>query len=120
MTVSIDAKALAEADMEPSNALDPSWVRSGEIAEFKKVLFAAPDEKFIVMVWENRKPVELSLPGYPVDEFITLIEGEVELEDEQGKRSSFKAGDSFLIKKGFKGVWRQRGHLRKYAVWNIR
>lgn len=120
MIVSINAKALTKADMSPSNALDPAWVRSGEIQEFHKVLFASPDNKFIVQVWENRTALELSLESYPVDEFITLIEGEVEVVDHAGNVSRFKAGDSFLLVKGFKGIWRQPGYLRKYAIWNIR
>ncbi len=120
MTISVDAKALTDADMSPCNALDPSWVRSGEIQEFNKVLFTAPGGKFIVMVWENRTPLELAFDSYPVDEFITIVRGEVEVEDKLGNVSRFKAGDSFMMEKGFGGVWRQSGHLRKYAIWNIR
>lgn len=120
MLIHTNPASLTPDDMIPANILNASMVLSGELCEFKKILFTAPDEKFIVMIWENRAAVKLDLKDYPVDEFVTLLEGDLELVSEDGTMSRFKAGDSFLIVKGFNGTWRQSGRLRKYAVWNIR
>ncbi len=53
--------------------------------------------------------------SYPCDEFMLVLEGEVTLESE-GFSATYKAGDAFLIPKGFKGYWRQPGEMLKYYM----
>jgi uncharacterized cupin superfamily protein len=118
--IAIDPSKLTEADFVPSQALSPDWLISGAIDEHLKMLYTAPDEKFMVLVWENRCSIETRLPDYPVDEFLTIISGNVEIENEEGRKASYGAGDSVFIEKGTTCIWRQNGPLRKYVIWNIR
>lgn len=110
------AREIPFDELTPSVAIDPTWVVAGRLEERSRVLYESPDSRFIVLVWESRTPVELDVRNYPCDEFMTIIEGEVELSDEEGASKRLSAGDSFFIKKGHNGFWRQAGRLRKYAV----
>jgi len=111
-----DAHRIAFEDLAPSAAINPVWIAAGTPDEASRVLHVSGDGKFIVQVWECRSSVELSLRDYPCDEFMTLIEGEVEVTDEQGEMRLLAPGDSFFLKKGHNGLWRQPGRLRKYSV----
>ena len=53
---------------------------------------------------------------YPVDEFMVVLDGEVTLTHDDGTSDTFRKGDSFLLPKGFKGVWHQPGPMLKYYV----
>ena len=65
-------------------------------------------------VWE-------SSPGrwrvtYSENEFCHITQGRVAIEDDQGRRWDFKAGDSFVIASGFSGTWHVTESLRKLYV----
>jgi uncharacterized cupin superfamily protein len=54
---------------------------------------------------------------YTTAALCTLLEGEVRLTDESGVTETYRAGDTFLIPKGFKGVWETVLPVRKfYAI----
>jgi hypothetical protein len=46
---------------------------------------------------------------------MVILEGEVTVENESFS-ATYKAGDSFLIPKGFRGFWRQPGDMLKYYM----
>lgn len=50
------------------------------------------------------------------DEFCHLLEGNVRLVDEAGAAKTFKAGDTFVIPKGFSGVWENLTKVKKVYV----
>jgi uncharacterized cupin superfamily protein len=52
---------------------------------------------------------------YPVNEFMTVLEGEVVIVEED-RSVSIKAGESFLIPKGLRCRWTQASHVRKFFV----
>ena len=69
---------------------------------------------FFAGVWE-------STPGrwrvrYTENEFCHITRGRVVIEDEQGRRWTFKTGDSFAIAAGFSGTWQVIEPLRKLYV----
>jgi uncharacterized cupin superfamily protein len=56
--------------------------------------------------------------AYELDELCTLLEGVVRLTDAAGHVQTYRAGDTFLIPNGFKGVWETVEPVRKfYAVF---
>ena len=56
-------------------------------------------------------------PPYAHDEFIFLIEGAAEIQNNNtGCSENFGAGDSFVIPHGYDYSWRQQGYLRKLYV----
>jgi len=56
-------------------------------------------------------------PGpYPVDEFMLLLEGAVEIVLPDGRVTRVEAGQSFVIPKGLVCQWRQPGYVKKIFV----
>lgn len=51
--------------------------------------------------------------SYPINEFMYIIEGSVTLIDDSGEHT-FRAGDSFVLPKGFSGTWKQDEYMLKY------
>lgn len=52
--------------------------------------------------------------AYTKDELCTLLEGEVKLTDAGGHSETYVAGDTFVIPKGFTGVWETVRPVRKF------
>jgi hypothetical protein len=53
---------------------------------------------------------------YMEDEFCYILEGRVRLADAAGRVEEYKAGDAFVIPRGFKGVWETVEPVKKYYV----
>ena len=53
---------------------------------------------------------------YPVDEFMLLLEGAVEIVLPDGRVTRVEAGQSFVIPKGLVCQWRQPGYVKKFFV----
>ena len=53
---------------------------------------------------------------FPYDEYVHVLEGEVTLTHIDGKQNTFKAGDNFLVPKGFLGTWDMTTHYREMVV----
>ena len=67
-------------------------------------------------VWDTSDMIETAAP-YACDEFMTIIEGAVEIKNNQtGKVETVTAGQSFVIPKGYNCQWHQTGYLRKFYV----
>ena len=49
-------------------------------------------------------------------EFCHLLEGEIEITETGGETHTYRAGDSFLLKPGFTGVWKTIKPYRKIYV----
>ena len=51
--------------------------------------------------------------NYPCDEMALILEGEVEIIDEDGSSHIFKPGECYFMPIGFNGIWRQSDGFRK-------
>jgi len=56
----------------------------------------------------------LEVRNLPFEELCFVIEGEVEITDDQGTSSKFSEGDAFMLHKGFTGTWRMPRAFRKF------
>ncbi|WP_066367457.1 cupin domain-containing protein [Herbidospora mongoliensis] len=54
--------------------------------------------------WEGT-PGSVRIPHWPYHEVCVLLRGRVAIEDTQGGRREFGAGESFLVPAGFDGWW---------------
>ena len=68
-----------------------------------------------VAFWEA-KAGTLKTDAYPLDEFVYVLEGELETVDRDGTRRQFGPGDTFVIPKGWAGEWRMKKDFRKLFV----
>lgn len=67
-----------------------------------------------VGVWDTDDMVEAAGP-YACDEFMWLIEGEAGIKNcKTGEMEKAKAGEAFIIPKGYNCQWHQTGYLRKF------
>lgn len=67
-------------------------------------------------VWGTETMVEAAGP-YANDEFMWLIEGECQIKNNKtGEMETAKAGESFIIPKGYDCQWHQTGYLRKFYL----
>ena len=67
----------------------------------------------VVGIWECTPYAEV-FESYPGDEFCQVLSGKVTLTDADGHESTFVAGDSYVVPKGFKGTFRVVESMRKY------
>lgn len=69
-----------------------------------------------VGVWDTTEMTETAGP-YPCDEFMWLLEGEVVIKNcNSGEMEKIKAGEAFVIPRGYDCQWRQSGYLRKFFL----
>jgi len=69
-----------------------------------------------VGVWDTGDMVETAGP-YGMDEFMWVLEGEAGVKNSKtGVMESAKAGEAFIIPKGYDCQWHQSGYLRKYFM----
>jgi uncharacterized protein len=92
----------------------PERVLDGDPQHTARNYFSDTTGQLFSGVWE-------STPGrwrvtYTENEFCHITQGTVTIEAADGIRSSFSAGDSFVIPAGFSGVWHVLEPLRKLYV----
>lgn len=107
--------------VEPAIALEDFKPLTVFAAPGKAVPAAASHETYKgadglrVGVWEG-EPGTLQLTDYPFDEFCLIVAGELVVTGTGGKPLIFRAGDSFIIPKGFSGTWEMKTKVRKQSV----
>ena len=53
---------------------------------------------------------------YPWTEYVLMISGRVVISNDDGTQNEFRAGDTFVIPKGFTGIWDVREPMKKQIV----
>jgi len=73
------------------------------------------DVQVRVGVWEAGMG-KLVLDNFPFTEYVLMISGSVIVTEENGVSMTFKAGDTFVIPKGWSGVWDVQERMKKQIV----
>jgi uncharacterized cupin superfamily protein len=69
-----------------------------------------------VGVWDTTDMIEAAGP-YATDEFMWLLAGEAAIKNSKtGEMETAKAGEAFVIPRGYDCQWHQVGYLRKYYM----
>ena len=92
--------------------IDAAKVVAGSPKTTTRNDYSNPKGKFHCGVWTASKGTWNV--KYGEDEFIVLIAGVVKLTPTGGKARTYKAGDAFVIPKGFVGTWETVEPIRKY------
>lgn len=95
--------------------IDPANLVSGEPVQRGHIYHDDAAAGYLVGVWDCTAQTEKMGP-YAVDEFMLLLEGELVMGLPDGSEITVKAGQSFVIPKGFECQWRQTGYLRKFFM----
>ncbi|NSY41219.1 cupin domain-containing protein [Leisingera sp. ANG59] len=103
----------------PKEALPlPERLISGNPAFKTWAQDASKDDKVLTGVWEATPGVTHSIKGTTF-EFCHILSGVIEIEEKDGETKTYRAGDSFVMKPGFVGIWRTIETVRKiYVVVN--
>ncbi len=105
-----DGTGLAEWDR-----IDPANLVSGQPVQRGHIYHQDEAAGYLVGVWDCTPQTEKMGP-YAVDEFMLLLEGELVMGLPDGSEITIKAGQAFVIPKGFECQWRQTGYLRKFFM----
>ena len=100
--------------MEPTRAFAPETLVSAAPEELIRVLHEGR-AGLTAGVW-SASPVVARFEAYPFDEFMTVLDGSLTLEPDGADPITLHRGQSFVIPKGWRGVWRQTETLRKHFV----
>ena len=76
---------------------------------------ASCDDSVRTGVWEATPGETHSIKGTTF-EFCHIITGIIELTEKGGETATYRAGDSFVMKPGFVGIWRTIETVRKIYV----
>lgn len=68
-----------------------------------------------VGVWEAGAS-RTRLQNFPFTEYVLMISGRVIVIEEDGTSSTFVAGDTFVIPKGWSGIWDVQERMKKQIV----
>jgi len=66
-------------------------------------------------VWEAGAG-KTTLKNFPFTEYVLMISGSVIVTEEDGTSRSFVAGDTFVIPKGWSGIWDVQERMKKQIV----
>ena len=56
------------------------------------------------------------LEDYPFTEYVLMISGHLVVTNDDGSVMEFRAGDTFVMPKGFSGLWDIRERMKKQMV----
>ncbi len=77
--------------------------------------FQSSDGKLDVGFYHGSE-VTLQINGWPVDEVMIFLEGQVEITNQDGLSRINGPGEMLVMPKGFIGTWRQIGSIKKLNV----
>ncbi len=126
-TVAVERNQIVKID--PSSLVRESKFELKDSSEFKIIsgfgakmsearIYKSTDKKFDVGITKIDK-VTLNFHDWPIDEFVYLIEGQVEITDQDLNVNVYGPGDSIVIPKGFSGVWRQISSVTMVTIFYL-
>lgn len=73
------------------------------------------DTRSVAGFWEG-EPGWVAFDSWPYNEVCVIVSGRVAIEDQDGIRVEFGAGDAFTVPAGFRGVWHTLESTKKVFV----
>jgi len=110
--VRIEHSGPTEAGLVEWDAMDPETLVSEVPVQRGHLYDEDPAHGYLVGVWDCTPYVERFGP-YPVDEFMVLLEGTVNMALADGSEIVVEAGQAFIIPKGLQCQWKMSGQVRK-------
>jgi uncharacterized protein len=112
----VDIIDFSSAGPAENTAPAPDRLVSGNPRQQVWNAFSDPEGRFHVGRWSST--VGAWRVKYTERELCHLLSGVVRLTDEQGKQRTFRAGDTFMIDKGYSGTWEVLEPCSKvYAIY---
>jgi len=90
-------------------------VEEGTPSELCHNYYTSPSGLLTAGVWKCTAHT-LKFGRYPVDEFMLVLDGSVNIVHADGHEEIFRTGDAFVIPKGLPCQWKQTESIHKYYV----
>ncbi len=101
--------------LEPMAEITPDRVEEGSASELCHNYYTSPSGLLTAGIWKCTAHT-LKFGPYPVDEFMLVLDGSVNIVHEDGHEEIFRAGDAFVIPKGLRCQWKQTESIHKIYV----
>jgi uncharacterized cupin superfamily protein len=98
--------------LEQWEQMDYDGLVSGEPVQNGHLYHEISEHGYMVGVWDCTAFTD-QMMHYAVDEYMLLLEGELTMLLPNGAEIEIKAGDAFIIPKGFECQWKQTSFVRK-------
>lgn len=89
--------------------------KAGGIYVGETIIHTDTEKTVQIGVWEADVS-KTKLINYPFTEYALMISGRVVIINDDGTSNEFKAGDTFVIPKGFTGIWDIRERMKKQHI----
>lgn len=98
------------------DTLDAALFASELPVQHTHLYYEDEEQGLYVGVWDTTAMIEAA-GSYGCEEFMWLLEGEAEIKNSKtGTMEKVKAGEAFVIPRGYDCQWHQSGYLRKFFV----
>jgi hypothetical protein len=111
----IDAKGPGATGLQPALHDPADVILDGAKAPHALTAFSDADNMLTAGVWACDAGT-LKLSDLPIHEVCVLIEGEVVITGDDGRTERYRAGDAFILHKGFSGTWHMPVATKKYSI----
>ena len=89
--------------------------KPGGIYVGETIIHSNADQTVQIGVWEADVS-KTKLIDYPFTEYVLMISGRVVIINDDGSSNEFKAGNTFVMPKGFTGIWDIRERMKKQHI----
>ena len=69
-----------------------------------------------VTLWNAGPAVISVLPGFPYDQFVLVLKGQLVLTDTNANSATYNEGDMFMIPRGWAGTWDMTEEYREFII----
>ena len=115
-TAAADTKAPSIVPIDSATATKEVALRNGKIYFGETIIYTADaDGKVQFGVWEADAS-KTKLIDYPFTEYVLMLSGVLAVTNDDGTSREYKAGDTFVIPKGFTGIWHVRERMKKQHI----
>lgn len=109
----LNASKLRAMKLESTPPFPAEMILKGKSEHWQRVVHQG---EVVVAIYEAKPAlIDISDP-FPYDEFVLVLEGQVTLTHIDGEKQTYKAGDTFLVPKGFLGTWDMPHNYRELIV----
>ena len=110
-----DREGDPQSGLQPWDPIAAETLVSGSPTQRGHTYFSTSSDRLTAGVWDAPAHVE-QRDAYSVDEFMFLLEGSLGIENEDGSKQTFHAGEACFIPNGAVLQWQQSEYLRKFWV----
>ncbi len=89
--------------------------KPGGIYVGETIIHRNEDGTVQIGVWEADVS-KTKLIDYPFTEYVLMLSGHLVVTNDDGTSNEFKAGDTFVMPKGFTGIWDIRERMKKQHI----